>query len=185
MGVAGQAMAIGSGRRPPADATEGGDAGTGRGRRRRGWGRRRRGWRAPQLLNGVPVVSHMAWPHRISACLVLLLSFLVPHHLFHGLHGHACASLQVAGESVRTCGLFRSCPHLYFLESCISAICKKRSETSGATSMTLNICTGEEIQQSTNREPPRARCCASSENRSQECYSAVLGSPPRSALVSG
>ena len=62
---------------------------------------------------------------------------------------------------------------------------QKKSKASGATAMTLNICTGEVIQQSTNGKSPRARCCASSENRSQECYSAVLGSPSRSALVSG
>jgi len=50
VGAAGKATESGGGRRRPAGATEGGDAGEGRGRRRRGWGRRRRGGRAPQLL---------------------------------------------------------------------------------------------------------------------------------------
>jgi len=50
--------------------------------------------------------------------------------------------------------------------------------------MTLKMCTGEVIQQSTSGESPRARGCASSENRSRECYNAVLGVSSRSALVS-
>ena len=140
MGAAGQALASDGGRRPPADGTEGGHPGAGRGRHWRAWGCRRPGGWAPQLLNGLPVVPNKVWSPRISACILPFISLFVPH-------------------------------------------LKKKGEESGATVKTLNICTGEVVQNSTKRKSLRSRCLVSSQKRSQEWCNAVLGSTFRTALV--
>ena len=128
----------------------------------------------------------MATSHLCLSCAVVIVfsaslsvlrcpwacSFLLVGRRRIGAHAHARTSSFVPAP------ILSGIVHLSNLQ-------KKRSETSVATAMTLNICTGEVIQQITNGKSPRARCGASSENKSHECYNAVLGSPSRSALVSG